>query len=95
MAFGIRFSEEKDLLLKATRGVGFEEVIQHLKNGDLLADKEHSDKARSHQRLYVVKIGNYAYVVPYVINRQTHEIFLKTVYPSRRFTRQFIRKGST
>ncbi len=95
MAFGIRFSEEKNQLLKATRGIGFDEVIRHLRGGALLADKKHIGKARSHQRLYIVKIENYAYVVPYVINEQKQEIFLKTVYPSRRFTKLYIRKGDT
>lgn len=88
MAFTINFSEEKNQLLKATRGIGFDEVIQHLKDGDLLADKIHVAKGRSHQRLYVVKVGDYAYVIPYVINLQSREIYLKTVYPSRRFTKQ-------
>ncbi len=93
MAFSIRFSEEKNQLLKATRGISFDDVILHLKNGDLLADKKHTDKARSHQRLYVVRIDNYAYAVPYVINELKREIFLKTAYPSRRFTKLYIEEG--
>lgn len=93
MAFSIRFSEEKNQLLKATRGIGFDEVIQHLMGGDLLAEKIHPHKSRLHQRLYIVKIENYAYVVPYVINEQKEEIFLKTAYPSRRFTRLYIKEG--
>ena len=93
MAFSIHFSEEKNQLLKATRGIGFDEVIQHLTSGDLLAEKMHPNKSRSHQRLYIVKIESYAYVVPFIINEQKEEVFLKTAYPSRRFTKLYIKGG--
>jgi hypothetical protein len=93
MAFTISFNEEKDELLKATRGIGFDEVIRHLKSGDLLADKENPSQSRSNQRIYVVRIGEYAYAVPYVINDHKQEIFLKTVYPTRAYTKLYIKGG--
>jgi hypothetical protein len=93
MAFNIRFSEAKNQLLKATRGIGFDEVIVLLKRGNLLADKKHISQTRPNQRVYVIRVGQYAYVVPYVINPQTNEIFLKTVYPSRKLTKLYIKKG--
>jgi hypothetical protein len=91
MDFIIRFSEEKNQLLKATRNVSFEEVIIHIKNGNLLADKKHQSPSRANQRLYVVQIDRYAYVVPYVVDVQRKEIFLKTIYPSRAFTRIYLK----
>jgi hypothetical protein len=94
MTFSIKFSEEKDELLKATRGLGFEEIIKCLDSGDLLADQHNPSQNRANQRIYVVKVGEYAYVVPYVINEQKHEIFLKTLYPSRAYTKRFIQGGS-
>lgn len=93
MPFKIRFNEDKNQLLKATRGIGFDEVIKHLKNGDLLAEKIHPHKTRSHQRLYIVKIDGYAYVVPFVVNVNKEEIFLKTAYPSRIYTKLYIKEG--
>lgn len=93
MAFSMRFNEEKNQLLKATRGIGFDEVIKCLKAGGLLKDKKHTGSARTNQRLYVVKINNYAYVVPYILDEQKEEILLKTVYPSRRFTKLYIKEG--
>ena len=93
MPFSISFNEEKNELLKATRGIGFNEVIEHLKSGDLLADQDHPNQNRSNQRIYVVKIGKYTYVVPYVINNQKQEIFLKTIYPSRTYTKLYIKGG--
>lgn len=94
MAFNITFNEEKSQLLRATRGVGFDEVVDALSGGGLLADIRHPGLKRSHQRLYVVKIKKYAYAVPYVINEAKNEIFLKTAYPSRALTKRYI-KGDT
>jgi hypothetical protein len=92
MAFNITYSEEKNLLLKATRGIGFEEILEAIRGGDLLADIAHPSRKRLRQRLYVVKIGKYAYAVPYVINPQKNTIFLKTAYPSRVLTRKYIKR---
>lgn len=93
MAFKIRFSEEKNQIHKATRGIDFEEVIYHLANGKLLDDMQHPNSNKSHQRIYIIRVDKYAYVVPYVIDAQREEIFLKTIYPSRKYTKQFTKKG--
>lgn len=91
MAFDINFSEEKNQLLKATRGVGFDEIIDAMHNGDLVADIAHPSQSRPNQRLYVIKIKKYAYAVPYVINPQRNEIFLKTAYVSRALTKKYMK----
>jgi hypothetical protein len=41
-----------------------------------------------HQRIFIVRIGSYAYLVPYV--EDEHGYFLKTVIPSRKFTRIYL-----
>lgn len=93
MGFSIKFSEEKNELLKATRNISFEEIIDALQLKNLLADMAHPNGKRAHQRIYVVRVGDYAYAVPYVINMELNEIFLKTIYPSRALTKLYIRKG--
>jgi len=93
MSFGIKFSEEKNQLLKVTRNISFEEIIDALERNDLLADIAHPGVKRAHQHIYVVRVGDYAYAVPYVINLELNEIFLKTIYPSRALTKLYIRKG--
>jgi hypothetical protein len=93
MAFGIRFNEEKNQLLKATRGVGFEEILSAVEAGDLLADIAHPSQQHPNQRLYVVIVKKYAYAVPYVIDTHKQEIFLKTAYPSRSLTRIYLQGG--
>lgn len=92
MAFEIKFNEEKNQLLKATRGIGFDEVVVAISEGNLLDDLANTNKKYRHQRMCVVGIGEYAYVVPYVIDKQNRHIFLKTVYPSRVLTTKYIKR---
>lgn len=91
MAFSIKYNEHKDQILKATRDVSFDEAIASLKSGGLLEDKEHP--SRTGRRIYIIKIDEYVYIMPHVINYQSKEIFLKTIYPSRKFTKLYIKKG--
>jgi hypothetical protein len=53
----------------------------------------HPNSQRTNQKIYIIEINNYAYVVPYVINEKRKEIFLKTVYPSRVFTKKYLKGG--
>ena len=93
MAFSIKFNEEKYQLLKATREISFEDVLEALKMGKLLADIAHPSCKHPRQRLYVVKIQEYAYAVPYVSDNRKQEIFLKTIYPSRMLTKIYLKGG--
>lgn len=95
MAFNITFNEEKNQLLSATRRISFEDVIDCLQAGGLLADIAHPSKGRPNQRIYVVKVGVYAFAVPYVIDVHKEEIFLKTIYPSRALTKRYIQGGES
>jgi hypothetical protein len=40
------------------------------------------------QRIFIVEINHYVYLVPFVENDQ--EFFLKTVIPSRKMTKQYL-----
>lgn len=93
MAFSIKFNEEKNQLLKATRRVSFEDIVKALKEKKLLADISHPSQKHPKQRLYVVKIKEYAYAVPYVSDSRKKEIFLKTIYPSRMLTKIYLKGG--
>lgn len=79
------WSAEKNESLKIERGVSFEEVVFHIERGNLRDILEHRNQRRyPGQRIFVVDIGGYAYLVPFVENEA--EIFLKTVIPSRKAT---------
>ena len=79
----------KNEKLKAERGISFEEVVYHIGRGDLLDILEHPNQQRYRgQRMLVVKVGDYAYLVPAVETES--EIFLKTIIPSRKATRTYL-----
>ena len=80
---------EKNKQLIEERGVSFEEVIFHLQSDSLLDDVEHpNQEVYGHQRMYVIAIEDYVYLVSYVESREG--IFLKTIIPSRKATRQYL-----
>lgn len=84
----IIWDENKNLSLRRERGVSFEDVLAAL-DGDLLDVIDHpNERQYAHQKMLVVAIRNYAYVVPYVENNE--HVFLKTIYPSRKATRDYL-----
>lgn len=87
------WNSDKNHQLIEERGKSFEEAIFHIENGGLLDDICHPNAlGYPHQRIFVVAIDNYAYLVPYV--EMENEIFLKTVIPSRKFTKLYLRGDS-
>ncbi len=78
----------KNQQLIAERGISFEDVVFYIQQGQLLDDIEHpnSDKYPE-QRIFVINIDDYVHLVPYIENRK--EIFLKTVIPSRKATKEY------
>ncbi len=85
-----RFNDEKNAKLLKERGVGFEEVIQEIRNGNLLEDIEHHNLTNyPNQKIMQVKILDNVYVAPYVIEKDG-TFFLKTLYPSRKATKKYL-----
>jgi uncharacterized DUF497 family protein len=83
------WSADKNRELIASRGVSFEQVVFYIEHGALLDDICHPNtRDYAHQRMFVVNIDGYAYLVPYV--ESENEIFLKTVIPSRKFTQLYV-----
>ena len=83
------WSTEKNIRLKAERGVSFEEVLSAMSNGGLLAVLNHPNSTQyQNQKMLVVRIRGYAYLVPFVETET--EVFLKTIIPSRKATRQYL-----
>ena len=85
----MRWGAEKSLSFKAERGVSFEEVLSAISQGGLLCVMDHPNRTKyGHQKMLVVRIRDYAYLVPCV--ESDSEIFLKSIMPSRKATRQFL-----
>lgn len=87
------WNSEKNEKLRKGRGVSFEEAILAIEQGQLLDILEHSNKDKyENQNIFVVKIYDYAWLIPFVENE--NEVFLKTIIPSRKATKQYLRGGS-
>ena len=85
----VNWNTEKNIRLKAERGVSFEEVVSAMSNGGLLIVLDHPNTVQDpNQRMFVVRIRGYAYLVPFVETKQ--EVFLKTIIPSRKATRIYL-----
>ncbi len=88
----IRWDYSKNEKLKFERDVSFEAVLVSITQGNILDDSIHPNQEKyPNQRLLIVKIKNYAYLVPYV--ETNTEIFLKTIIPSRKATKQYLSIG--
>jgi hypothetical protein len=83
-----RWSESKNEQLKRTRGISFEDIVLALESGGLLDVLTHPNPTRyPNQHILVVTVMKYVYLVPYV-EEQDH-LFLKTIIPSRKATRDY------
>ena len=77
--------------MKAKRGISFEEIALLIESGHILGIEE--NPWRSNQKIYILEIENYAFIVPFV--EKDNEIFLKTAFPSRKYTRLYGLKGES
>jgi uncharacterized DUF497 family protein len=83
------WNNDKNEKLKKERGISFEDVIYYIENEKLYAilKNKNQDKYPG-QKIYVVEISNYVYLVPFVETER--EIFLKTIIPSRKATKKYL-----
>ena len=83
------WSEDKNQYLKTVRNISFEEVISSIADGHVLDIVEHPNQEKySGQRMFVVEMHSYAWLVPFV--ETDGEMFLKTVIPSRKATKKYL-----
>lgn len=80
------WDSDKNQELNLNRGISFEKAVFYIEHGGLLDDIVHPNVTDyPNQRIFILKIEDYVYLVPYVESK--YEIFLKTIIPSRKFTR--------
>jgi len=77
----IKWDEEKNKILKEERGVSFEEILDSTFIG---AAKHHT---RKNQMVLLYEYKKYVWVVPCVVEDKC--IFLKTMFPSRKYTKLY------
>jgi len=82
------WNDDKNKLLIAERNICFEDIIIAMEQGFLLDILDHPNKDKyTNQKIFIVQIDHYVFMVPFVEDDQ--EIFLKTIIPSRKATRQY------
>ena len=83
------WNPKKNLELIETRKISFERVIYHIENHGYLDIIQHPNTEKyPNQKMFILNIENYAYLVPFV--ESAEELFLKTIIPSRKATKKYI-----
>jgi hypothetical protein len=83
------WDEKKNDQLKKTRNISFEQVIIEIENNEVLDVLINPRIQYKNQILIVVNHNDYVYAIPAVIGEE--EVFLKTIFPSRKYTNKYIR----
>lgn len=87
-----RWSHEKNEHLKTQRNISFEEIVLAIETDGLLDVLRHSNPGKyPNQQVFVIAVEQYAYFVPFV--EETDYYFLKTIVPSRKATRDYLKRG--
>jgi len=85
IVYTIRWNQTKSSRLKRIRGVSFEEII-HAKFLGI-----EKNPSRDNQGVLVCEHKGYVWAVPFVL--EAGGIFLKTIYPSRKFKKIYRERG--
>lgn len=87
-----RWNHQKNELLKKDRGISFEEIVLAIEADGLLDELRHPNQDKyPNQSILVVALDVYVYLVPFV--EEENYFFLKTVIPSRKTTRDYLRRN--
>ena len=89
MKYKYIYDEHKNKKLKAERGVCFDDIIDAINDGKILEIIPHHNKAEyPNQMILIIEINEYVYMVPYL--EEEDLLILKTVFPSRKFTKLYL-----
>lgn len=81
---------EKNNWLKKNRNVSFENVEVLLCEKLILDVIPNPSVDYVNQFIFIVEINDYAYAIPFVIDKERDAIFLKTIIPSRKYTKKYL-----
>lgn len=84
----IHWNKTKNIKLIKEREVSFEMCLIKIEQKEVLDILD--NRNYPHQKIFVMEIEGYVYLVPFVENND--EIFLKTIIPSRKFTKKYLKK---
>ena len=85
----LQWNPEKNSILKERRAICFEDIQVAIQEGNLLETIDHQNSTTyPNQFILIVKVQEYVYSVPCIVEETG--LFLKTIYPSRKLTKQYI-----
>ena len=85
----INWIREENKWLKEKRRICFEDILFYIDNDLIVEDIVHPNREKySNQRIMVFNINDCIYLVPYVETED--EIFLKTIIPGRKATKNYL-----
>lgn len=83
----------KNAKLTADRSICFEDIVAAFDEG-LLDTVIHPNQSRyPGQKIFIIAVNSYVFLVPFVENEE--KIFLKTIYPSRKFTLKYLGRSKS
>ena len=86
------WNEDKNEKLKRERNISFEIILLQIEAGKILDILEHPNSEKYQgQKIFVIEFEGYAFLVPFVEDEQ--KIFLKTIIPSRKAIKFFLKRG--
>jgi uncharacterized DUF497 family protein len=81
---------QKNEQLKMERHISFEEIVYYIERGQVLDVLEHPNKKKyPRQSIFVIQVEDYVVLVPFV--EEKDKIFLKTIIPSRKATKFYLK----
>ena len=84
------WNQAKNEQLKNERGICFEDIVLRINSGDALGIVENQNQKRyPNQMILIINVDGYIYLVPFII--QENGIFLKTIFPSRKYTKKYLK----
>ena len=84
-----KYNYEKNSQLLETRGIGFEEIIQAISEGNILDIRKHPNELKyPEQKILYVRVLEEVYAVPFIEEKDC--FFLKTLFPTRKARKEFL-----
>lgn len=88
-----RWNHDKNEELKIERGISFEEMALAIEADGLIDELRHPNEEKyPNQFIFVIALDGYVYLAPYV--EEPGYYFLKTMIPSRKATRDYLRRSN-
>ena len=85
------WNSEKNEQLKREREISFEQIVIQIEEGKLHDILEHPNQQKyKDQKIFIVELNEYMYLVPFVEDEKY--IFLKTIIPSRKATKKYLKR---